>query len=77
MNVKIPVKLKEWIKQIYLEGPNKIEYRDLLVAIRTQAIRNGYSNIQINETMHRAAKELNDQLRDERITKEYNKISVN
>jgi hypothetical protein len=76
--VKIPTELLDWVRAVlweYLHGKKDDSIHDIMIAIRTKAIDNGYSSQQVMETIERVTRENNNRVDDRKINKRYQKLT--
>jgi hypothetical protein len=77
--VRIPTELLDWIRALlweYRNGRSDADnLNDLIIAIRTLAIRNGYSNQQVMDTIERALMENKNRVDGKKIDKRYQKLT--
>ena len=78
--VKVPTELLNWVRSVLWEyinekGHTNTNIQDLIVAIRTKAVENGYSSKQVMETIERATTENRNRIDGQRITSRYQKLA--
>ena len=76
--VKVPSELLDWVRAViweYIQKKGNTDIHNLMIAIRTKAIENGFSSQQIVETIERAAMENTNRVEGKHVHSRFQKLT--